>query len=188
MKKLLLPLFLFGLLLNACKKDDSNTKPSESPMAKILEDKTWVATSAIAGPFELGHIFSTITKGKITQLGCQMPEPGIYTVSLWDANSKKLLGQKSVEQTAANKLTLASLTEIIIEKDVKYIVSVNSAVNGVTKPYNYADNSSATIFPFTIGSVIFQGTVYNISKVTVFPETFKSKRIFGYPDFTFIPD
>lgn len=188
MKKLLLPLFLFGLLLNACKKDDSNTKPSENPMSKILEDKTWTLASSTNGPFELGHIFSTITKGKITQLGCQMPEPGIYTVSLWDVNTKKLLAQKAVEQTTANKLTLAGLTEIIIEKDVKYAVSVNSTINGVTKPYNYAENSSATVFPFTVGSVIFQSTVYNSSKVPVFPETFKSKRLFGYPEFTFIAD
>ena len=99
MKKLLISFFLLGLLLNACKKDDAIvTKPSESPLAKILEDKTWTQATFSNGPYELGYIFSASLKGKITQVGCRMPDLGIYTVSIWEEGTKKQIGRASCRE------------------------------------------------------------------------------------------
>ena len=191
MKKLLIPFFLLGLLLNACKKDDTAAlKPSENPMAKILEDKTWTQTqspSAIA--WELGFIFSVSSKGKITQLGCRLPEPGVYTVSLWEQSTKKLLRQKAVEQTSPDKFTLANVDELVIDKDVKYIVSVSSVVGGKAKFYYRIANSNTNIFPIVRGSILIQSSTYRSVATPTFPdEAIETGRMFGYADFTYIPD
>ena len=189
MKKLLIPFFLLGLLLNACKKDDTTAlKPSENPMAKILEDKTWTQSQAVAS-WELGFIFSPSTKGKIIQLGCRLPEPGVYTVSLWEQSTKKLLRQKAVEQTSPDKFTLTNVDELVVDKDVKYIVSVSSVVGGKAKPYYRIANTNANIFPIARGSILIQSSTYSAVATPTFPDgAIELGRMFGYADITYIPD
>ncbi len=192
MKKLLIPFFLLVVLINACKKNETTTpatKPTESPISKILEDKTWTQSTFSNGPFELGYIFSSSVKGKITQVGCRMPDLGIYTVSIWEEGTKKLVRQKTVEQSSPEKFTLVNVDELIIEKDVKYVISVNTAIGGVKKSYFQISNATANIFPIVRGSIVIQKTVYNNGATPAFPATgsFLDK-IFGYADFTFIPD
>ena len=191
MKKSLIPFFLLIILINACKKDETTTpaKASESPVAKILEDKTWTQTTFSNGPFELGYIFSSSVKGKITQVGCRMPELGIYTVSIWEEGTKKLVRQKTVEQSSPEKFTLVAVDELVIEKDVKYVISVNTAIGGIKKSYFQISNSTANIFPIVRGSIVIQKTVYNSGAIPAFPATGSYlDKIFGYADFTFVPD
>jgi hypothetical protein len=178
MKKLLIPFFLLGLLINACKKDDTVVvKPSENPVASLIADADWVVADASNNvSYELGYVFSTNAKGKITQLAAQVKDPGIYTVSIWDADSKVLLRQKAIEQTSPNKFSLASIDELVIEKDKKYVVSINNTISNVAKGYNSVKkkvSSSATIFPISKGSIIIQKSVYAASKTTVFPRFFE---------------
>ena len=192
MKNLSISFFLLFVLNTACKKDETttpNAKPSESPVAKILEDKTWTQTTFSNGPFELGYIFSSSVKGKITQVGCRMPDLGIYTVSIWEEGTKKLVRQKTVEQSSPEKFTLVTVDELAVEKDVKYVISVNSAIGGVKKSYFQISNATANIFPIVRGSIVIQKTVYNNGAVPTFPATGSYlDKIFGYADFTFTPD
>ncbi len=193
MKKLLIPLFLFFVLINACKKDDTTlaVKPSENPVSSLISESGWTLTSRSVSQYELGYVFSAITAGKITQLGVQMGEPGTYTVSVWDATSKALLRQKSVEQSSPNKFSLATVDDLAIEKDKKYLVSVNNTSNSVKKAYNVlGKSSSTTIFPISKGSIVIQKSVYSSSNVTVFPtvDYSDSNAFYGFADFTFIPN
>jgi len=104
-------------------------------MTKILENKTWTEVVRPAVSWELGYSSSASTKGKITQMGCRMPEPGIYTVSIWNETKKALLRQKVVEQTSPDKFTLLNVNELVIEKDTKYIISLNTVVNAKARTY-----------------------------------------------------
>ncbi|MDZ7899056.1 MAG: hypothetical protein U5N85_13665 [Arcicella sp.] len=50
MKKLLIPFFLLGLLINACKKDEVVTvKPSETPVSSLLSETDWKLTAYTSG-------------------------------------------------------------------------------------------------------------------------------------------
>jgi hypothetical protein len=194
MKKLLIPFLLLGLLINACKKDDAAAvKPSENPVASLLTDADWKITTLNNGKYELGYVFSASTNGKITQVAAQMGEPGIYTVSIWDATTKALLRQKSLEQSSPSKFTLATVDELVIEKDKKYLVSINNTINNVAKSYSVLAKTAggtSTIFPISRGSIIIQKSVYSASATPVFPATdfSSSNTFFGFADITFIPN
>lgn len=195
MKKLLIFFFFLIVLTNACKKDEKiPAKASENPVSSLISDVDWVVSDASNGSrYELGYVFSATAKGRITQLAAQMKDPGIYTVSVWDADSKSLLRQKAIEQTSPNKFSLAMVDELVIEKDKKYVVSINNTINNVAKGYNALKKkvtSSATIFPISRGSIIIQKSVYSISAVTIFPlvDYSSSNAFYGFADITFIPD
>ena len=73
-------------------------KPSENPVSSLISDTEWAVSDASnEGKYELGYVFSSSAKGKVTQVAAQMKDPGIYTVSIWDAESKGLLRQKTIE-------------------------------------------------------------------------------------------
>jgi Domain of unknown function (DUF4082) len=195
MKKLLIPFLFVGLLLNACKKDDTvAVKPSENPVASLVADADWVVADASnGGKYELGYVFSTTTKGKLTQVAAQMISPGIYTVSVWDADTKALLRQKSIEQSSPNKFSTATVEDLVIEKDKKYVVSINNTIGGVAKGYNSVKKkvaSATTIFPISKGSIIIQKSVYGNGGTIIFPNVDYSttNAFYGFADITFIPD
>lgn len=194
MKKLLIPFFLLFVLVNACKKDEISIKPSENPVSSLVSDADWVVSDGSnGGKYELGYVFSSSTKGKVTQVGAQMKDPGVYTVSIWDGDSKVLLRQKTIEQISPNKFSLALIDDLVIEKDKKYVVSINNTINNVAKGYNALRkklSSSATIFPISRGSIIIQKSVYVSSATTMFPSVdySSSNAFYGFADITFIPD
>lgn len=192
MKKLLIPFLLLVVLTNACKKDETTTpvtKPSENPMAKILEDKTWTEKSNAAINWELGYVFSTSVKGKISQMGCRMPEPGTYTVSIWEQGTKKLLRQKTVEQSSPEKFVLVNVDELTVEKDVKHVISINTVIGGKAKMFYTIANANTNIFPIARGSILIQQSVYKVASTSTFPDGgSETGRMYGYADFTFIPD
>ena len=192
MKKLLIPFILLVVLINACKKDETTTpaaKPRENPMAKILEDKTWTEKSNTAITWELGYVFGSSVRGKITQIGCKMPELGTYTVSIWEQNTKKLLRQKTVEQSSPEKFVLVNVDELIVEKDVKHVISINTVIGGKAKKFYTIANANTDIFPIARGSILIQQSVYKNAITSIFPDGgSETGRMYGYSDFTFIPD
>jgi hypothetical protein len=194
MKNLLIPFFALILLTNACKKDEGTAvKPSENPVASLLSETDWKLSNYSASQFELGYIFSASVAGKITQLGAQMAEPGTYTVSIWEVDTKKLLRQKSVEQTSPSKFSTAPIDELILEKDKKYLVSINSVSGGVKKGYNglaKVASGTSTIFPISRGSIVIQKSVYSTSATPSYPtvDYSTSNTFWGFADFTFVPN
>jgi len=190
-KTLVSALAFLILILGACKDngdDAPEIKPSENPMATILQDATWTQKTSTA-TWELGFIFSTSADGKITQLGCKMPEPGTYTVSLWDQSTKTLLRQKTVEQSSPDKFVSADIDELLLTKDKKYAVSVNTFIGGSAKKYYYVTNSNSNIFPIVRGSILIQSSAYKSSATPKYPDDGGALgSLYGYPDFTFIPN
>lgn len=190
MRKSTVSFLMITLLVvaGACKKGD-DVKPKENPMASLLSESGWTETIGNYGNFEMGYTFSTSVNGKITQLGCKMPNPGTYTVSLWEKDTKKLLRQKSIEQSSPEKFTLVNVDELVVEKDKRYVVSVNNTIGGQAKSYYIIKNGSSNIFPLTRGSVLILSAVERGGMSTVFPENSTVPGyIAGYSDFTFIPD
>jgi hypothetical protein len=195
MKKLLIPFFFLFLAISACKKDDpaAVVKPSENPVSSLLTETGWKLTPYTTGQFELGYIFSASAAGKITEVGAQMASPGLYTVSIWDATTKALLRQKGVEQVSPSTFSKVAIDALALEKDKRYLISINNVVGGVTKGYNglaKIPSSTTTIFPISRGSIIIQKSVYSNSSTTVFPtvDYSNTNTFWGFADFTFIPD
>lgn len=118
-----------------------------------------------------------------------MPEPGSYTVSVWDQTTKSLLRQKTLEQSTPEKFSEVGIDELTVEKDKRYVISINTVVGGTPKKYYTISNSNANIFPIARGSIIVQSSVYKSISTPKFPDGgAELGRMYGFSDFTFIPD
>lgn len=181
-----------SMTLISCGKDDDeavNVKPSENIMTTLLQEPTWTQTTASAVSWELGYVFSTSSTGKITKLSCKMPEPGSYTVSLWDQTTKTLLRQKTLEQSTPEKFVESGIDEFLVEKDKKYVISINTVVGGSAKKFFTISNANTNIFPIARGSILVQSSVYKAIATPKFPDGgAETGRMYGFADFTFIPD
>jgi len=191
-RTLLTLLALVTFLLSSCSKDDDDSpevKPGENIMTTLLQETTWTQNTSTAVSWELGYVFSTSSTGKITKLSCKMPEPGSYTVSLWDQTTKALLRQKTLEQSTPEKFVEAGIDEFLVEKDKKYVISINTVVGGSAKKYFTISNTNANIFPISRGSILVQSSVYKSVATPKFPDGgAETGRMYGFSDFTFIPD
>lgn len=199
-------IFLAGMLaLSGCKKDDGTTtvtptttiKPSETPMATLMQTPNYKLTELDFSSYkggEYGFLFSANTTGKITQLGCVMPETGVYTVTLWDDDLGKIVRQKIVEQSTPGKAILLAIDELAVTKDKRYIVSVNLTANGKLKKTYRLDTGGSTFiqFPKNIGNILIVAPKYKYGVSTpTYPDgtdALTNISLFGLPDFTFIPD
>jgi hypothetical protein len=193
MKKLLIPFFLLGLLINACKKDDAvAVKPSETPVSTFISGSTTsTITTRSSGPWELGLVFSSSVAGKITQVGSQMPDPGSYRIIIWDNDTKAVLRQKTVEQSAPNTLTMVSIESLALAANKNYVISINSQSGGVNKKYGVvAKTGGGEFMPFNKGSILILNSCYSAVSTPTFPSgtpNVKSE-FYGFADFTFTPD
>lgn len=177
-------------------KDDNNdrevVKPSENPITTFIAGVTgFEILRGTMGPWEFGVVFSASVPGKITQLGSQMPDPGNYRVLIWEWDTQKLTRQKTVEQTTPGTLALANVEPLAIEPNKKYVISINSSESGVNKAFYYAYKiGAAEYMPFTIGNILIQEACYKGTSGPEFPSTVVGVKyeLYGYPEFTFIPD
>lgn len=133
-------------------------------------------------PREEGFVFTSSRKGLITGLGVNLPYAGgVYTVSLWEYDTKKLLKQLPVTIAVAGYgfafADLEAKSESVpVEANKKYVVSVFIKENSLHRwPYYYllksGGNGNAVPFlPFTIGSLtLLNGQVLS-SAEPAFPE------------------
>lgn len=177
--------------LTACKKSDA-TKPVENTITSFITSETALtAGTRASGPWELGLVFSASVAGKITQVGAKMPEPGTYRVIIWDFDSKQLLRQKTIEQTSPDKLTLDGIDALALTANKKYVISINSQSAGTNKKYGFVyKTNSAEFMPFTKGSILVYNACYSGVATATFPNTTPNVKyeMYGFPEFTFIPD
>ena len=189
-------IFLYGLLLSAvslsgCGNKDT-AKPAENSLTAFVGTESTL-TSGIrsSGPWELGVVFSTSVAGRITQVGSKLPEPGSYRIIIWDFDTKQVLRQKTVEQTTPDKLTLDGVESLALVPNKKYVISLNTQSAGATKKYAYAAKTGGADFmPFTKGSILVYNSCYRSTATPVFPDATANVKfeLYGYPEFTFIPD
>ncbi|WP_345027107.1 hypothetical protein [Ravibacter arvi] len=191
--KNILTMVLTGLVLSvtSCKEKDK-ASPSENAISTFLTAENGITLAPrTSGPWELGVVFSVSKAGKITQLGSKMPDPGIYRVIIWDFETKQLLRQKSIEQTAPDQLVLDGVESLELAVNKRYVVSINSQSAGTNKRYLFARNATSTGFmPFTQGSVLVHSACYIGASTATFPGTVTNvqNELYGLPEFTFIPD
>jgi len=184
-------LLLCVAILMGCQKGD-DAKPAENTLTNFMSaENTIVPGVRTSGPWELGVVFSSSVAGKLTQVGSKMPEPGTYRVIVWDFDSKQVLRQKSIEQTAPDKLTLDALESLALTANKKYVISINSQSGGTNKKYGYAYKTGGSEFmPFTKGSILVYNACYRGTATALFPDatTNVKAELYGFPEFTFIPD
>ena len=102
-----------------------------------------------------------------------------------------MLRQKTVEQTAPNALTLAGVESLALTANKKYLISINSQSAGTNKRYAFATKIGGGEFmPFTKGSILVYNACYQGTATATFPTSVQNMKyeLYGYPEFTFIPD
>lgn len=186
----------FGMLLGAacltsCSKKDT-VKPAENALTTFLSTENTVTSGVrTSGPWELGIVFSSSTAGKLTQVGSKMPEPGTYRIIVWDFDTKQVLRQKTVEQTTPDKLTLDGIESLALTANKKYLISINSQSTGTNRKYGVAyKTGGGDVMPFTKGSILVYNACYRNTATALFPDTTPNVKseLYGYPEFTFVPD
>lgn len=177
MKKNIL-LLLCGILVFAfgCKKDKVETTKTvaEKVMESVIQKATTVDSvrTMTGGPFEFGHKLFFSRNGYITALGCRFPVTSKpYTVNLWDFDSKVLLSSATVIPTDFTTFTYTAITPVAVTANAKYLVSTNNYTEGTTQPFFLGNNKAGgeSLYPFTEGSVTFEGVYYAKSNAAVFP-------------------
>ncbi|WP_080236766.1 DUF4082 domain-containing protein [Spirosoma rigui] len=189
--------FIVGLLLGAASLSSCDTKkevvkPTENAITGFLASESTVNSGVrTSGPWELGVVFSSSVAGKLTQVGSKMPEPGSYRIIVWDFDTKQAIRQKTVEQTAPDKLTLNDIESLTLTPNKKYLISINNQSAGTNKKYGFAYKTGSSDFmPFTKGSILVYNASYRNTATALFPDVVTNVKyeLYGYPEFTFIPD
>ncbi|RYF68706.1 MAG: DUF4082 domain-containing protein, partial [Cytophagaceae bacterium] len=124
-------------------------------------------------------------------VGSKMPEPGSYRVIVWDFDTKQVLRQKTIEQTSPDKLTLNGIDALALTANKKYLISVNNQSDGANKKYTFVYKTGSTDFmPFTKGNILVYNSCYRNTATPVFPDVVTNVKyeLYGYPEFTFVPD
>lgn len=169
-----------------------NVKPVVTPVTTFLDTETGNAINTrTTGPWELGTVFSASVNGKITKIGTKMPEPGVYRVIIWDFDSKQALRQKSVTQTAADKLEMTDVEWLVLIPNKKYVISINSQADGVSRKYSVVTKAgSAEFLPFSRGSVLVYNTCARSTATPAFPDGTQNikNELYGFVDFSFVAD
>ena len=189
-------LLIFGVTLlaaaglSSCKSKDA-VKPAENVLSAYTTDGTLVNEVLTGSAFEFGVVFSASVAGKLTQVGGRMPEAGTYRVTVWDNASKQVLRQKIVEQTTPDRLTLNDVEPLLLTPNTRYVISVNSQAAGANRKYHkFAKTDGGDLFPVVKGSILVESSTYGTGATAVFPAntSVAKTRLYGFPDFTFIPD
>jgi hypothetical protein len=146
---------IFGMVATSCKKEDEpKSFPTENPLELFHTNAgfTTVTNFINSGSFEFGLVFSPNVKGKINAITVKLPDTNAsLKVTIWDYSEKTVLRTEIVNVATANTLTTKAITEINLEKDKKYMITMNS--NDWYKK-NKADNSDAA-YPITAGNIKF---------------------------------
>ncbi|NID10689.1 DUF4082 domain-containing protein [Fibrivirga algicola] len=189
-KTLIVGLMMSVATLTGCSKKDT-VKPGENSVTAFITENTLTPGTRTSGPWELGIVFSASVAGKITEVGSKMPEPGSYRVIVWDFDTKQVLRQKTIEQTSPDKLTLNGIDALALTANKKYVISVNNQSDGVNKKYAFtAKTGGADFMPFTKGSILVYNSCYRNTATPLFPDVVSNVKyeLYGYPEFTFVPD
>lgn len=186
-------LLMAGILnLTSCQKNGETARPAESPITSFITSETTITTSTrTSGPWELGIVLSASTAGKITQVGSRMPDPGNYRIIIWDNDTKQILRQKTISQTAPNTLTMGDIESLAVAANKKLLISINSQADGVSKKYGYAYKAGGAEFlPFTKGSILVYNACYRQTSTATFPDQTMNVKyeLYGFPELTFIAD
>lgn len=189
---------VWGLLLAAsltsCTKNEV-AKPAQNPITTLLSEQSQalklveVRTNSFR---ESGVVFSSSVAGKLTQLGSELPDAGIYVATVWDFDSGQVVRQQTVEQEIANKLTLIDIDPVPLTVNKKYVISINNRSGqrpqgAFTQAFKA---SGGDVLPVTKGSITLHASRSGGGSTISFPSSSLNQfsLLTGFPEFTFIPD
>ncbi|MET3036800.1 DUF4082 domain-containing protein [Chryseobacterium sp. NRRL B-14859] len=144
----------------SCSKDDDEpvsnpiSYQEENPLDKYHEMAGFTATTNFinSGNYEFGLVFSPNVKGKIKAVTIKLPDanPNVR-ITIWDYSTKTVVRSEMIDVSAANTLITKTIQELAVEKDKKYMITMNS--NDWYKR-SKPDNSNA-VYPVTAGNIRF---------------------------------
>lgn len=141
--------------------DPDPPTPAPSPQYVISrflnfnKDKVSVNAYFWATPgYQAGFKFHSTVKGKITKLGCRMPQAGNYSIRLWDPVTKHVITGRIVQQTTGGVAAYtAVIPYIFIEANKQYAIDIEVKPNlyyyTILQKSSVADN----IMPSKTGSI-----------------------------------
>ena len=207
MKKLFVTvIILISIFFCSCKKNSVIAKPYVGQLEQFVAayiaanpSITFNTTTTTDIPLEYGTVFQSSKKGIITALGVRMPlAGGVYTVSLWDYDTKQLIKQYQVTNTIStgfNYIDMEAKSETVsIPANKKYVVSVFVKAAGQAQPWPYyyilkpgAAGSAESFIPFTQGSLTCTGTQFYRNATPSFPDqpVLHADIMNGLPDVNF---
>lgn len=174
------------VLFAACKKEQA--PPEEQAMGSFLADSTTRIVRGNYNNFEIGYRFYASRNGRIIRLGTRLPEPGTYSVSLWDADSRELLVKQMVTQTEGAVLKLETIEPLAIRSNKKYIVSVYFDATPRQAYLITSKDFTSSLLPFTKGSLTVVNAQFINASSSRFPGIVSNVGIYGYPEVVFVAD
>ena len=196
MKKILnVSVIILALMLTTfCSKDKKNTI-IENPLKATIESENIVDTFyAIIGTginYEFGNKFYASRDGRITKLGCKMPQNGSYRVSLWNFATTNLITATTITTTDSTSFFYNNISPVSITTGNRYVISINNTDAGIAKRYYIyfkKPTISDAIYPFTKGSITFEDFQTTVSISPTYPSTINPSYqtiLAGVPDFQF---
>lgn len=184
--KTIITLFIITLSVVSCSSDDDK-KPSfatENPLdAYYTATGFTTSTNFInSGDYEFGLVFTPTVKGKINSIKLKLPatNPNVR-VTIWDFATKTVIRTETVNVVTADLGVTKEISELQLEKDKKYLISMNS--NDWYKK-NKADNSNAT-YPVVAGNITISEYRWLSGTAQTFPTTVSSSYNAGDLSFEF---
>ena len=169
--------FLSIFAISSCSKDDDdddtkqeqeNVYNEEDPLDKFYELSGFTVTSNFvnSGSYEFGLAFTPLVKGKIKALKLKLPAVNNNVrVTIWDYDSKSVIRTEVMGTTVANQQAIKTIPELILEKNKKYLITMNS-----DDWYRRirSDNANAN-YPITAGNIQFHEYRWLSGAAQVFP-------------------
>lgn len=183
-------LVLSGGFFASCSKDDDSPEPVSqvAPINNIFFiDYPFSFKSTGSGYYEYGFTFKVAKKGKVTKLGCRMPEDGNYRVALWDSTSKSYMVEKTIT-AKGSELKLESITPMPLQAGTTYLITIYS--NLAWYQFNKLDGSTIK-YPLVKGNISLSGYYWKSSSAgaaPVFPTNKDNTYAAGLPDMEFVTD
>ncbi|MDQ7959899.1 hypothetical protein [Flavobacterium lindanitolerans] len=178
---------LLTILAISCSSDDSKPAPSypvENPLESYYTQTGFTTSSNFinSGSYEFGLAFSPNVKGVMKAITVKLPDANpALRVTIWDYTTKEVIKTETVNVASANTLVSHPISDLALEKDKKYMITMNS--NDWYKR-NKADNTNAT-YPVTAGNINFLEYRWLSGTTQTFPTTVSANYNAGDLSFDF---
>lgn len=173
MKSLKTIIALLSIVLTiSCSKDDDKDIAPEFKTKNPLEAYhleagfTKVANFINAGDYEFGLVFTPAVKGNMKAITLKLPavNPSVR-VTIWDYDSRAVLRSETLNVATADFLVKKEITILPLEKDKKYVITMNS--NDWYKK-SKPDDAAAT-YPIVAGNITFHQYLWLSGTSQTFP-------------------
>lgn len=180
--------FTIALTTISCSKDDSDPKATVYPEENFLEG--YLATTGYSQihnaltndiVYETGVVFSPNVTGKIKALTVKLPAVNAsLRVTIWDATTQTVLKTETVNVSSAYITITKSISELALEKDKKYAITMNTGNYFNSRRTDY----TAPSYPVISGNITIWGARMKSGTTQTFPNMGMGN--FYYGDLSFV--